>query len=178
MSSDKKLPYDPIVRYERRLENVICEPITEFDGKLAATVEKMFDTMYAYHGVGLAAPQLGNFVCLNVIDFPQHDFRRVLINPEILEEKGETVEREGCLSIPGKNVQAPVRRNKTITYTYQDVNGTRHEETIDGWKARCVQHEVDHLKGIFFINRVSPLWKDLVLNRYQNFCKGMKEVDN
>lgn len=142
-----------------------AEPITEFNtGRLDALIQDMFDTMAANHGAGLAAPQIGESVRV-VIFGMEHNPRypdaapvpmTVLINPEITP-LGNAMEEgwEGCLSIPGMRGLVP--RYGRIRYGGMDRHGQRFERTVDGFHARVVQHEVDHLDGILYLRRIRDL---------------------
>jgi peptide deformylase len=132
--------------------------ITQFDDGLQSTVEQMLDTMYQYRGVGLAAPQVGlalNLLVLNPTGTADEaDDERVLINPRIKRRKKLEYGEEGCLSFPA--IYAEVERHKDIVVEYQDVLGEPHEEHLDGFVARIILHEMDHLQGVLFVDRLSP----------------------
>ncbi len=147
---------------------------------LKQLVANMFETMYNADGVGLAAPQIGLSLQLLVIDadvlgedFPEcKDFKRVMINPEFLEKSEETVSyEEGCLSLPG--VHEKVSRAKSIRIRYQDENLQVHEEAIDGYAARVVQHECEHLEGHVFIDNISGIRKQLNKGKLNDIVKGV-----
>ncbi|MBN2423573.1 MAG: peptide deformylase [Calditrichaceae bacterium] len=150
---------DPILRKK-------AEPITEFDQKLKHTVEQMVTTMHLEDGIGLAAPQVGLSKRLLVVDISpivKNEKPQACINPEILDSEGECVEEEGCLSIP--DVMEMVVRPESVTVAYQNVEGEKKVEKLSGWKARVVQHEIDHLNGILFIDRISPLKRQMHINK-------------
>ena len=130
--------------------------------ELEKLVSDMFDTMYASEGVGLAAPQIGKSLRLFVVDtspFGQYDpsaagYKRVFVNPEITEESDEEVlMNEGCLSLPG--LHEDVYRPEKIRIRYFDERFQEHEEVLEGWPARAVQHEYDHIEGIVFTDRLA-----------------------
>ncbi|HJV78562.1 MAG TPA: peptide deformylase, partial [Paludibacter sp.] len=142
-------------------------------------INNMYQTMYHAEGVGLAAPQVGLAIRLLVIDlqaFKEDDpelaaFKVVMINPTILERSEEQVSaEEGCLSIPG--VHENVSRAKKIKIKYLDADFNEHIDEFDGFKARVVQHEYDHLEGHLFTDRVTPIRRQLLKSRLTNIVKG------
>jgi len=149
------------------------ETVTVFDAELKQLVEEMFESMYAAQGIGLAAPQINISQRITVIDvsFKKNPKEKiVLINPEIIDRKGKTVEEEGCLSLP--EIREKVTRAEWVKVRAQDVNGATFE--IEGTEllGRCMQHEIDHLEGILFIERLSRLKRDLVLRRIKKLQKN------
>ncbi len=143
----------------------------------------MFDTMYASEGVGLAAPQIGQSLRMFVVDvtpFAPQDpmavgFKRVFINPEIVEESDmEVLMNEGCLSLPG--LHEDVYRPEKITIRYFDEDFVEHEETLEGWPARAVQHEYDHIEGMVFTDRLAALRRTLLRNKLNAMAKGKYEA--
>jgi peptide deformylase len=147
-------------------------------------VEDMFETMYQADGVGLAAPQVGKLIRVLVVDgSPLADdevpelkgFKRALINPVIVEESEETVEySEGCLSIP--DIHADVVRPEKIKVAYLDENFEPKEELFDGFACRMVQHEMDHLDGILFVERIAPIRKKMIQSKLNNIKTGKKRA--
>jgi peptide deformylase len=138
------------------------EPVTEFDDQLRTLVADMFEIMYAGQGVGLAAPQVGVSRRLVVIDLSmgkEPGEKIVLINPEIIQSDGRQYGEEGCLSFP--EIREKVSRAYKVSVRAQDENGKWFE--IDGEEllARCFQHEIDHVDGIVFLSRMSPLKRSL-----------------
>jgi peptide deformylase len=144
--------------------------ITSFDAELAETARQMLDTMYRARGVGLAAPQVGldlDLLVLNPSGDPEdRDGEMVLINTEIVARKGNEFGEEGCLSFPG--IYAEIERAKKVTVRYQDLEGNEHEARVDGFLARIIQHEADHLRGVLFIDRMSSVEKLRVRNALQD----------
>jgi len=147
--------------------------------ELEKLVSDMFDTMYASEGVGLAAPQIGKSLRLFVVDtspFGQYDpsaagYKRVFVNPEITEESDEEVlMNEGCLSLPG--LHEDVYRPEKIRIRYFDERFQEHEEVLEGWPARAVQHEYDHIEGKVFTDRLSPLRRNLLKSKLQRLAGG------
>ena len=148
--------------------------LTAFDAALRTLVDDMFETMYDAPGIGLAAVQVGVPHRLLVIDLQERDEEtdatvrnpKIFINPEILEFSEEmAVYNEGCLSVPEQ--YADVERPAVIRARWLDRHGKKHEEKIDGMLATCLQHEMDHLEGILFIDHLSRLKRDMVLKKLQ-----------
>lgn len=147
--------------------------------ELKQLVANMFETMYHADGVGLAAPQVGLSIRLLVIDagvlgddFPEcRGFKRAMINPEIVERSEEEIAlEEGCLSLPG--IHEKVSRAKTIRVKYFDADFAEHEETVDGFAARVVQHECEHLTGHVFIDNISAIRRQLNKSKLNSIIKG------
>ncbi|MBP5232670.1 MAG: peptide deformylase [Planctomycetes bacterium] len=130
-------------------------PVTAFDDGLRQLVKEMFDTMYEANGVGLAAPQIGRSLKLVVVDVDRDAPNPlVLANPEIIKKsRQKEVDDEGCLSFP--DIRAKVSRFAEVTVRAQDIDGKPFTVEATGLLARCLQHEIDHLDGIFFVNRAS-----------------------
>ncbi|MGF1475053.1 MAG: peptide deformylase [Geminicoccaceae bacterium] len=143
-----------------------AEPVSAIDGELLALMDDMLETMYAAPGVGLAAPQVGVEKRAVVIDVggketPDPIF---LINPEIIAFGSETeVAEEGCLSLPDQF--ADIERAQQVRVRYTDREGTSHEIHAEGLLARCLQHEIDHLDGILFVDHLSALRRSMILRR-------------
>jgi peptide deformylase len=174
----------PIVVYGHPVLKKISEDISKDYPELNKFIDDLFDTMYHSEGVGLAAPQVGKSIRIFVIDGtpvsedePElADFKKVFINAHITEKCGETVPMtEGCLSIP--NLREEVNRESHIRITYYDENWEYHDEVYDGYKARIIQHEYDHLDGILFTDRVNPLRKRLIKGKLNAISKGKFEAD-
>ena len=144
---------DPILRKK-------CNKVEEFKG-LNKLIDDMFDTMYEENGIGLAANQVGVDLNLFIIDISdieeEGESIHIFINGEIIDSSGESWFEEGCLSIP--DVRLDVKRPEAITFKYQDLDGKIHTDEIEGLLARAIQHEVDHLNGVFIIDRVSKTTK-------------------
>jgi peptide deformylase len=148
------------------------EPVTEFGPELEQLVEEMFDSMYAAQGIGLAAPQIGISKQITVIDVSfkdDPDAKLALINPEIIFEEGSQLEEEGCLSLP--DIHAKVERAERVKVRAFNVKGEEFEVEGDDLLARAMQHEIDHLHGILFIDRLSRLKRDLILRRIKKLQK-------
>ena len=147
--------------------------------ELKQLIEDMFLTMSAADGCGLAAPQIGKNIRLFVVDCSAWgeedescvDYRRAFINPEIYEASEETsLFNEGCLSLPG--LHEDVRRPVAIRMRYLDENFEPHDELFEGFRARVLQHEYDHLDGKVFTDRLSPLRRQLLKSKLLGFAKG------
>lgn len=149
------------------------EPVTVFDRNLRELVEDMFETMYAAQGIGLAAPQIGISKQITTIDlsFKKDPAKKTaFINPVILTRQGSQYEEEGCLSFP--EIREKIKRAATVTVRAQDVKGEFFEVEGDELLARALQHEIDHLHGILFIDHVSRLKRDLVLRRIRKLQRN------
>jgi peptide deformylase len=149
------------------------EKVTVFDAKLKKLVEEMFDSMYAAQGIGLAAPQIAISKRITVIDvsFKKNPADRVvLINPEIVDREGKQVEEEGCLSLP--EIREKVTRAAKVKVKAQDVTGEWFEVEGEELLARAMQHEIDHLDGVLFIDRLSRLKRDLVIRKIKKLIKN------
>lgn len=172
---------------------LVSTPVEAFDDALRQLVADMFDTMYEAHGIGLAAIQIGVDKRVLVIDLQpedpdaepvacnhdghEHTHRptrrepRVFINPEILETSEELASyQEGCLSIP--EIYAEVDRPARCRVRWQDLDGETHEEELDGLMATCLQHEMDHLNGILFIDHLSRLKRQMALKKLEKLRKA------
>ena len=153
----------PIVKYGEPVLETPAKPVTEFDGKLHELVKDMFESMYAAHGVGLAAPQIGIALRLAVIDISfkeDPNAKLVLANPEIVHTEGKLVIEEGCLSLP--KFREKVTRPRRVTVRAQDENGEWREHTGEDLLARALLHETDHLNGKLYIQHISALKRDLI----------------
>lgn len=156
-----------ITEYPAKVLGEVGEPVTRFDAELAKLCADMFETMYAEEGVGLAAPQVGLSLRLFVMDCD--GIKLVAANPEIVATEGEQAGEEGCLSV-GK-IHTPLKRAESATLRAQDLEGNRYEREASGLAARCLLHETDHCDGTLFINRLSPLKRDLVVRKFQKMKK-------
>lgn len=154
----------PIVHYPEPVLLTVATPVGdgEFDGDLERLVADMFVTMEDAGGVGLAAPQIGLSKRLFVMDTPNEDGsreRHVLINPEIVHFEGEQTGDEGCLSFPG--LYQVVKREMRVIARAQNINGKEFEIDVKDLAARCILHETDHCDGIVFLDRMTPLKRQL-----------------
>jgi peptide deformylase len=149
------------------------EPVTVFDAKLRQLVEEMFESMYAAQGIGLAAPQISISKRITVIDvsFKKNPEEKiVLINPEIIDRRGKQLEEEGCLSLP--DIREKVQRAAWVKVRAQDVDGEWFEIEGEELLSRAFQHEIDHLDGVLFIDRLSRLKRDLVIRKIKKLIKN------
>jgi peptide deformylase len=174
----------PIVVYGHLILRKVSEEIDKDYPGLKQIIDDLFETMYHSEGLGLAAPQIGKSIRIFVIDGkpvaedePQlADFKKVFINAQITEKSGEILPMtEGCLSIP--NLREEVNRESHIRINYYDENWVYHNEVYEGYKARIIQHEYDHLDGILFTDRVNPLRKRLLKGKLAAISKGKFEAD-
>jgi peptide deformylase len=150
---------DPRLRTKAR-------PVSVFDDALRQLVADMFETMYAASGVGLAATQVDRQQRLFVMDVSENrDQPQVLINPRILEKRGNQNEQEGCLSFPG--VYANVKRASWVRAEAEDADGNTFTLEAEELMAVCIQHELDHLDGVVFVDYLSPLKRSMLLKRME-----------
>lgn len=151
-----------------------CDPITEFDtAELREVIDNMFETMYAAKGVGLAAPQIGLSQRLTIIDVSCGEDpaqKHVLINPEIIRTEGLQTGEEGCLSIPG--FRELVTRARLAVVRARNERGETVEVAGEELLARAIQHELDHLNGVLFLSRLSPLKRDLIKRKIRKLAKA------
>lgn len=186
----------PIVVYgDPVLRKVGVDIDKNYEG-LLQLIADMYETMYAANGVGLAAPQIGKAIRLFVVDgtpFAETDedeeselsskeleilktFKKVFINAQIVEEEGEEWKfNEGCLSIP--KIRDDVNRKPKIKIEYYDENFKKHTEEYDGIPARIIQHEYDHIEGILFTDKISPLRRKLLSGKLTDISKGKVNAD-
>lgn len=163
----------PIVKFGDPVLETPADPVTEFDGALKKLVEDMFESMYAAHGVGLAAPQIGIAKRLAVIDISfkeDPEAKLVLANPEIIHKEGKQSQNEGCLSIP--EFREPVTRARRVTVRAQDINGQWFEKSGEDLLARAFLHETDHLNGKLYISHLSALKRDLMKRKIRKLMKA------
>lgn len=181
----------PILAYGDPILKKEAEEIDKDYPNLKELIDDMWETMYSSKGVGLAAPQIGKSIRLFIVDttpFADEDgeepdpraegcdgFKKVFINPIIEEESGEEwAFEEGCLSIP--NIREDVYRKEKVVISYYDENFNLKEETYEGYRARVIQHEYDHLEGILFTDYLSALKKRLLTKKLTNISKGLVDV--
>jgi peptide deformylase len=163
----------PIVKYGDPVLEKPSAPITKFDDELRKLIEDMFESMYAAHGVGLAAPQIGIAKRIAVVDVTFKDDPRaklVLINPEIVNKEGRQRGTEGCLSIP--EFREEVTRPQRVTVRAQEINGKFYEHTGEDLLARAFVHETDHLNGKLYISHISALKRDLIKRKIKKLVKA------
>ena len=150
------MPLLPILRFPDPRLKKNAEPVCEIDDSIKQLVRDMAETMYEAPGVGLAATQVNVHKQVIVIDISElHDQLLVLINPHIVESKGIQICEEGCLSVPG--IYEKTERAENVVVSYLDLEGQTKTQEVDGLLAVCVQHEIDHLEGKVFVERLSLL---------------------
>lgn len=170
----------PIYTYGQPVLRKVAEDIDENYPNLKGLIQDMYDTLDKSEGIGLAAPQIGLDIRLVVInldiiseDLPEYKgYIKTFVNPHIVEydETNTDLMEEGCLSVPG--VHESVRRPTRIHVKYQDENFQEHDEWVEGYLARVMQHEFDHLEGTMFVDRLSMLRKQMIKGKLSNLLKG------
>ena len=163
---------DILILPDKRLRQV-SKPVSKVDASLRKLVEDMFETMYDAPGIGLAAIQIGEPRRVVTMDLSKKDDEKapqVFINPEIVAESNEkSTHEEGCLSIP--EYYEEVERPASVTVRYMDLDGKKQEVEATGLLATCLQHEIDHLNGVLFIDHLSKLKRDRVTKRFAKAAK-------
>ena len=170
----------PIYTYGQPVLRKVAEDITADYPELDKFIRDMYDTLADSEGIGLAAPQVGKAIRVVVIDlnvlsedYPEYEgYKHTFINPHIIEVDDSEVEtmEEGCLSLPG--LHEKVTRPKRIHVKYLDADFNEHDEWVDGYLARVMQHEFDHLEGIVFTDRIAPLRKQLIKGKLKALLQG------
>lgn len=163
----------PIVKYGDPVLEKPAETITEFNEELKKLAEDMFESMYAAHGVGLAAPQIGISKRIVVIDInfkEDPEDKLVLINPEVIRTEGKQRGSEGCLSLP--EFREDVTRPNIVTVRAQDLDGNWFETTGEELMARALMHETDHLNGKLYISHISALKRDLMKRKIKKLVRA------
>ena len=163
----------PIVKFGDPVLERPSETVTVFDDDLKKLTDDMFESMYAAHGVGLAAPQIGIGRRIAVIDVTfkeDPNARLVIINPEIIQTEGKHSQSEGCLSIP--DFRENVSRPNKVTVRAQDLQGKVFEKTGEELLARALLHETDHLNGKLYISHISALKRDLMKRKIKKLMKA------
>lgn len=170
----------PIYTYGQPVLRKVAEDITADYPDLPGLIKDMFETLTVSEGIGLAAPQIGKAIRVVVIDLdvisddlPEYkDFKKAFINPHIIEvdENDTDTMEEGCLSLPA--IHEKVTRSKRIHVQYMDADFNSYDEWVDGYLARVMQHEFDHLDGKMFIDHISPLRKQLIKNKLKSLLQG------
>ena len=169
MILDIRLLGDPILRSR-------TTPVDQFDDGLASLARDMIDTMYEADGVGLAAPQVGDGRRLAVVDVgDQRDASElfVLVNPRVVRRLGTIPSEEGCLSIPG--IVETIERAEEVDVEYQDLTGATRTVTARELLSRALQHEIDHLDGILFIDHLGAMRRRMVVREWQKKMKAARE---
>ena len=173
----------PVTVYGHPVLRKVAQDISPDYPDLSNLIENMFETMTFAEGIGLAAPQVGLSIRLFIIDLspmgeenPEFsDFKKVFINAKILErDNGEELEEEGCLSIP--HIRERVLRKNRIRIKYLDEKFEEHDEVYEGWIARVIQHEYDHIDGKLFVDKISPIRRRLIKSKLVAISKGKVSV--
>jgi peptide deformylase len=152
------------------------KPIRKIDSGIRRLAADMLETMYHYSGVGLAGPQVGESLRIITVDSRDPEFGpRVLINPKISSMSGEAFGEEGCLSLP--NLYANVKRSMTVSLTYTDLDGKEQSEEWSGLLARIAQHEIDHLNGVLFVERIDDEQLEALREQLKSLKKERKELE-
>lgn len=175
----------PVYLYGHPVLRKESEEIEEDYPELGKLIEDMFETMYASGGVGLAAPQIGKSIRMFVVDGspcaednPEcAGAKMVVINPEldVIEDADPVTRDEGCLSVPG--MSEPVKRHEHIRLNWLDENFEEHEQEFTGFLSRILQHENDHLDGVVYVDRISPIRRQLAKGKLSNISKGKVSCD-
>ena len=163
----------PIVKYGDPVLEKPSARVTKFDDELRQLADDMFESMYAAHGVGLAAPQIGISKRIAVIDVSfkeEPDAKIVLVNPEIIHVEGRITSNEGCLSIP--EFREKVTRARKVTARAQNLKGETFEVTGEELLARALLHEIDHLNGKLYISHISALKRDMLKRKIRKMVKA------
>jgi peptide deformylase len=160
------MAYLPIKVYPDPILRKVCKPIETINDETVTLCDDMVETMRLAHGAGLAANQVGVSMRLVILDprTKKNDKPIILINPVITEQDSEEISEEGCLSFP--KFYEFVKRSKTVLVKGIDIKGESFEMECDGFLARAVQHELDHLNGVLLIDHLSPVKKDLFKKKY------------
>jgi peptide deformylase len=163
---------DILILPDKRLR-LLSKPVAKIDAATKQLVEDMFDTMYDAPGIGLAAIQIGEPRRIVTMDLAKKDEPKepqVFINPELISKSGDkNTHEEGCLSIP--EYYEEVERPAAVRFRYLDLDGQQHEIDAEGLRATCIQHEIDHLDGVLFIDHISKLKRDRVIKKFTKAAK-------
>ncbi len=176
---DRSLAILPIYLYGHPVLRKKARPVREVDGNLITLAEDMIETMHSSNGIGLAATQVGSMQRLIVVDIAgvsedTKEFNPIaMVNPVVVEEEGLLTMEEGCLSIP--DIREEVERAEKIRVRYTDIDSGEKELTADGILGRVILHEIDHLNGVLFIDRLSAVRRKLLKGRLNKIRRG--EVD-
>jgi peptide deformylase len=167
------MPIKPLIILPDPKLRLVSKPVEHIDASLRKFAGDMLDTMYDAPGIGLAAIQVGEPVRLLVLDLAKEGEPKapqIFINPEIVESSDDrSVYEEGCLSIP--DYYAEVERPAKVRVKYLDEHGKAHEVEAEGLLATCLQHEIDHLDGVLFIDHISKLKRDMVVKKFKKLAK-------
>ena len=165
----------PIVKYGNPVLETPAQTVSEFNHELRRLADDMFESMYHAHGVGLAAPQIGiskRMVVIDVTFKEDPSAKLVLVNPEIIGKQGKQVSGEGCLSLPG--FEATVVRPTRVVVKALDREGNDYEREGTGLLARAFQHEMDHLDGTLFVDRLRGIKRDMIRRKIRKLSRAGK----
>jgi len=163
----------PILKLGEPVLEKVCSPVVHFDEELRTLVRDMLETMYAAPGVGLAANQIGFDLRLIVIDITggQEEGQQIILaNPEVVYQEGVQREEEGCLSVP--DFTAVVERPYKVRVIGQDLEGNSIEKYGEGLLARALCHEIDHINGVLYLDRISAFRRDLIKRKIRKLVKA------
>jgi peptide deformylase len=163
----------PILKYGAPELEKVCEPVSNFDDELKELVSDMFETMYAAPGIGLAAPQIGvdqRVIVMDLTGGQEQGQQIVIVNPEIVHEEGLQREEEGCLSIP--DFTAVVERPNKVRVVGQDLEGHHIEMYGEELMARAFCHEIDHLNGVLYLDRISAFRREMIKRKIKKLAKA------
>jgi peptide deformylase len=167
------MPLKPLIILPDPVLRLVSRPVERVDAPLRKLADDMLDTMYDAPGIGLAAIQVGEPLRMLVIDLHKEGEPKapqVFINPEIVEQSGDaSVYEEGCLSIP--DYYAEVERPAKVRVRYLGRDGKQQEVGAEGLLATCLQHEIDHLNGVLFIDHISKLKRDMVVKKFKKLAR-------
>ena len=166
-----------VIKYGNPILRMKAKKIDEIDADIKQLSADMIQIMQEEEGIGLAAPQVAQSLALLVVDISliyEDGEPTAFLNPEILETEGESVVEEGCLSLP--DIREDVKRPEVITVRYQNIEGENFEKRIDELLARVLQHEIDHLNGVLFIDRISSLKKKMLNKTLKQIAAEEKEI--
>jgi peptide deformylase len=172
------MPLRPVLQFPDPLLKRVSQPVAAITDEIRALAADMIEVMYDEPGIGLAAPQVGEAVRLVVMDTEWTEEGaekrpQVMVNPEILSREGTITWKEGCLSVP--DYQAEVERSARVRVRYTDLEGQEHVEDASELRAVCVQHELDHLDGVLFIDRISRLKRSLYVQKRKKALERGRE---
>ncbi|MFQ5772437.1 MAG: peptide deformylase [bacterium] len=164
-----------IIKYGHPILRFKSKPIDVINDSIHVLVDDMIETMQFAEGIGLAAPQLAEPIALCIVNLgliEEGALPKAYLNPVILQEEGTATMEEGCLSIP--DIRDEVVRPECITVKYKDIDGTEYKEKCDGMLARVLHHEIDHLNGILFVDRISPIKRKLLAKKLKKIAAESK----
>lgn len=176
---NKKQEADPIWLWTPDMCEKPCNQVEDFGPDLYSVYKRLSFASEWYQSIGLSAPQIGEFIALSILTIKERHL--VMVNPQILSSKGHSTEYEACASLPGcsakrkeVNNRAKVTRASEIQLRWWGLDREQCEDTFTGYFAHAIQHEIDHLSGIFFVDRCGDLARGIVMRNYSNYSKGLE----